>query len=250
MKILAVQGARIRGARIRGARIRVPINAAATNEDWNCDMTGKVLTTAQQKGGAGKTTLVAQLAVAFAHAGRHVALVDIDPQGSLTRWFRAREANLGKGGAISLTSVTGWRAQGVVDKLKTAADLVLIDSAPHAEIEAKIAVRAADLIIVPIQPSPLDLWATEPTLALARAEKRAALIVINRAQTRMKLSEEIAARIAELGAQVARSTLGSRTSFAGSMMEGLGVVETAPRSKAAEEIAALAEEIMALPGLA
>jgi chromosome partitioning protein len=211
------------------------------------EMSGKVLTMAQQKGGAGKTTLVAQLAVALARDGRRVALVDIDPQGSLTRWFRIREGHAGGAGAMSLTAVTGWRVQSVVDKLKTANDLVLIDSAPHAEIEARIAVRAADLIIVPIQPSPLDFWATEPTLALARAEKRAVLIVINRAQTRMKLGEEIASRIAELGARVARSALGSRTSFAGSMMEGLGVVETAPRSKAAEEIMALAEEIMGSP---
>jgi chromosome partitioning protein len=206
-------------------------------------MTGKVLTMAQQKGGAGKTTLVAQLAVAFASQGRSVALVDIDPQGSLTRWFKIREA-AGKAQKMSLTAVTGWRAQAAVDKLKASNDLILVDSAPHAEIEAKIAVRVADLIIVPVQPSPLDLWATEPTLALARSEKRKALIVINRDQTRMKLSETLAAHIANLGAEVARSTIGSRTAFAASMMEGLGVVETGSRTKAALEMMALADEIM------
>jgi len=205
-------------------------------------MAGKVLTLAQQKGGAGKTTLVAQLAVAFAAGGRSVALVDIDPQGSLTRWFNVREA-AGKTKGITLTAVTGWRAQATVEKLKAANDLILVDSAPHAEIEAKIAVRVADLIIVPIQPSPLDLWATEPTLALARSEKRKALIVINRDQTRIKLSETLAGHIADLGAEVAESTIGNRTAFAASMMEGLGVVETAPRTKAALEILALADEI-------
>jgi chromosome partitioning protein len=205
-------------------------------------MVGKVLTLAQQKGGAGKTTLAAQLAVAFAAAGHSVALVDIDPQGSLTRWFKLREAG-GKVGRINLTAVTGWRAQATVDKLKAANDLVLVDSAPHAEIEAKIAVRVADLIVVPMQPSPLDLWATEPTLALAKSEKRKALIVLNRDQTRMKLSEALAGPIAKLGAQVAESTIGNRTAFAASMMEGLGVVETAPRTKAAVEMLALADEI-------
>jgi chromosome partitioning protein len=210
-------------------------------------MSGKVLTMAQQKGGAGKTTLVAQLAVAFMMRGRRVALVDIDPQRSLTRWFETRQT-AASGQSLSLISVTGWRAQGVVEKLRTSHDLVLIDSAPHAEIEAKIAVRAADLVIVPIQPSPLDLWATEPTLALARAEKRAVLIVINRAQTRMKLGEAIALRIRELDAEIARATLGNRISFAASMLEGLGVAETDPRSKAAEEIGALADEIMARTG--
>ena len=205
-------------------------------------MVGKVLTLAQQKGGAGKTTLVAQLAVAFATGGHSVALVDIDPQGSLTRWFQLREA-AGKAGRMSLTAVTGWRAQATVEKLKASNDLVLVDSAPHAEIEAKIAVRVADLIVVLVQPSPLDLWATEPTLALARSEKRKALIVINRDQTRMKLSETLAGHIADLGADVAASTIGNRTAFAASMMEGLGVVETAPRTKAALEMLALADEI-------
>jgi len=205
-------------------------------------MAGKVLTLAQQKGGAGKTTLAAQLAVAFANSGKSVALVDIDPQGSLARWFKLREATA-KAGRINFTAVTGWRAQATVDKLKAAHDLVLVDSAPHAEIEAKIAVRVADLIVVPMQPSPLDLWATEPTLALARAEKRKVLIVLNRDQTRMKLSEALAGPIAELGAQVADTTIGNRTAFAASMMEGLGVVESAPRTKAAAEMLALAEEI-------
>ena len=205
-------------------------------------MAGKVLTLAQQKGGAGKTTLAAQLAVAFANSGKSVALVDIDPQGSLARWFKLREATA-KAGRINFTAVTGWRAQATVDKLKGAHDLVLVDSAPHAEIEAKIAVRVADLIVVPMQPSPLDLWATEPTLALARAEKRKVLIVLNRDQTRMKLSEALAGPIAELGAQVADTTIGNRTAFAASMMEGLGVVETAPRTKAAVEMLALADEI-------
>jgi chromosome partitioning protein len=206
-------------------------------------MAGKVLTMAQQKGGAGKTTLVAQLAVALA-AGRRrkVALVDIDPQGSLSQWFRIREA-AGDGLDIHMTAVTGWRAQAAVEKLKTSHDLILVDSAPHAEIEAKIAVRLADLIIVPVQPSPLDLWATEPTLALARSEKRNVLIVINRAQTRMKLAEALAARIADLGADVAEATIGNRTAFAASMMEGRGVVETAPKSKAAMEMLTLADEI-------
>jgi chromosome partitioning protein len=206
-------------------------------------MAGKVLTLAQQKGGSGKTTLVAQLAVALAARRMTVALVDIDPQGSLARWFQVRQ-DAGIESRIGMTSVTGWRAQAAVDKLKSTHDFVLVDSAPHAEIEAKIAVRAADLILVPIQPSPLDLWATAPTLELARAEKRPALIVVNRVQSRMKLAEALVAKIAELDVPVAKATLGNRTSFAASMLEGRGVAETAPRTKAGEELAALTDEII------
>jgi chromosome partitioning protein len=204
-------------------------------------VSGKVITIAQQKGGAGKTTLVAQLAVAFAARGRRVALVDIDPQGSLTSWFQVREPN--GAGSITLSSLTGWRTQSAVEKLALQNDLVLVDSPPHAETEAKIAVRAASLVLVPIQPSPMDLWATEPTLALAKSEKRPALLVVNRAQTRIKLAEALSARIAELGADVAKAKIGNRIAFAASMLEGKGVVETAPNSKAAQEVEALAKEV-------
>jgi len=211
--------------------------------DRRTGLSGKVITVAQQKGGAGKTTLVAQLAVALAARGRRVALVDIDPQGSLTRWFEVREQLKG-GGNLSLSSFTGWRTQSAVEKLASANELVLVDSPPHAETEAKIAVRAASLVLVPIQPSPMDLWATEPTLALAKSEKRPALLVINRAQSRSKLGEALSERIAELGAEVAKATIGNRIAFAASMLEGGGVVETLPNSKAAQEIDALAKEIM------
>lgn len=204
-------------------------------------MAGKVLTIAQQKGGAGKTTLVAQLAVAFARRGLDVALVDIDPQGSLSRWFEARAG--AKNERLRLTTVTGWRTQGAVEKLVAASDLVVIDSPPHAEIEAKVAIRAANLVLVPVQASPMDLWATEPTLALARAESRPAMIVVNRIDPRAKLAASIAARIAEMGVPVTSAWIGNRTAFAASMLEGRGVVESAPGTKAAEEIAALAEEI-------
>jgi chromosome partitioning protein len=80
-------------------------------------------------------------------------------------------------------------------------------------------------------------------LALAKSEKRKVLIVINRAQTRMKLSETLTDRIADLGADVAEATIGNRTAFAASMMDGRGVVETAPKGKAAMEMLALADEI-------
>ena len=208
-------------------------------------MSGHVVTIAQQKGGAGKTTLVAQLAVAFAAKGKSVAIVDIDPQGSLTGWFREREKS-DAANKLVLSTITGWRAQGAIDKLKTEFDFVLVDSPPHAETEARIAVRAADLVLVPIQPSPMDLWATEPTLALARNEKRLAFLVINRLMPRVNLGEILTERIAALGVAVAKATIGSRTSFAASMLEGKGVVETAPGSKARAEILSLAGEITKL----
>ncbi|MCC7427644.1 MAG: ParA family protein [Alphaproteobacteria bacterium] len=207
-----------------------------------------ILTVAQQKGGAGKTTLVAQLAAAFA-AGRRVAVLDIDPQRSLARWHARRQQALDAAAAgITFAEAAGWRLAGEIDRLKAGHDIVLIDSPPHAETEARLAVRAADLVLVPVQPSPLDLWATQPTLDLARAEKRAARLVLNRMPARGRLADLARDEIARGTDPALAATLGNRTAFAAAMAEGLGVTEAEPRSLAAEEVRALAEEIRQLAG--
>jgi len=204
-----------------------------------------VITVAQQKGGAGKTTLVAHLAVALAGGRRRVAVVDIDPQQSLTSWYRAREARLGEARAgLLVTQIKGWRLQNEVARLKAEHDLVLIDSPPHAETEAKIAVRAADLVVVPLQPSPMDVWATRPTLELAAAERRPALLVLNRVPPRAALTAEMLAEIEKLGAPLAKARIGNRVVFASALVAGGAVGEIQPRGKAAQEIAALAREIL------
>lgn len=211
-------------------------------------MAVRVITIAQQKGGAGKTTLAAHLAVAWAAQGRAVALVDIDPQGSLSQWYRVRED--ARAGATGLThaQLSGWRTQQGVEKLARDHEITVIDSPPHAETDARIAVRAADLVVVPVQPSPMDLWATRPTLDLAKAEKRAALLVLNRVPARGRLVDAVAARAAELGVPLAASQLGNRLGFAAALMDGATLTETEPRSRGAEEIAALAGEILGFGG--
>lgn len=211
-------------------------------------MAGRIITVAQQKGGAGKTTLAAHLAVAWAEAGRRVAVVDIDPQASLTRWFEARRDALGGEVGIDHVQITGWRAQREVERLALDHDVVVIDSPPHMEIEARVAVRSAHLVVVPVQPSPMDLWATKPTLDLARQEKVAALLVINRVPPRAKLADALVERIHGLGADVARVQVGNRVQFAAALLEGRSVTEAARRTRAAEEIQELAAEILARVG--
>ncbi|MFA7431171.1 MAG: ParA family partition ATPase [Rhodospirillaceae bacterium] len=212
-------------------------------------MPAHVVTIAQQKGGAGKTTLAAQLAVTFTKAGGKVAVIDIDPQKSLAGWHGVRCAALGEdGGGIHLTEVAGWRLSTELDRLRASYDWIIIDSPPHAETDAKAAIRAADLVLVPVQPSPMDLWAIGPTLEAARKEKRTALLVLNRMPPRGKLLDRITAELAENEATVATTLLGSRVAFAASMMEGMGVVETHARTAAADEIRALAKEVSAILG--
>lgn len=208
-------------------------------------MAGTVLTVAQQKGGAGKTTLVAHLAIAFVQAGRSVATVDIDPQGSLSRWVEAREAAAGEGApAFTHRQITGWRTAAEVDRLARAYDVVLIDSPPHMETEARIAVRSASLVLVPVQPSPMDVWATRPTLDMAAQEKRPVLVVLNRVPPRAKLADALIAEIEAMGVPVADSRIGNRIALASALLVGRSITESDRSSRGADEIRALAEEIL------
>jgi chromosome partitioning protein len=208
-----------------------------------------VITIAQQKGGAGKTTLVAQLGAALAAGGVKVALLDIDPQKSLTAWHARRKDRLAAAAAgIDLEESAGWKLSSALDRLKRSHAWVLVDSPPHAETEARQAVRAADLVLVPLQPSPLDLWATQPTLDLAAAEKRVARLVLNRLPPRGKLLDSIRAEVAKGSTAALDAALGNRSAFAHSMGAGLGVTEYEPRGQAADELRALAAEIARLLG--
>jgi len=206
-------------------------------------MAATIITIAQQKGGAGKTTLAAHLALAWA-ATLRVAVIDIDPQASLATWFERRRARAGMPPGIEVAALGGWRVAAEVERQARSRDIVVIDSAPHAETEARIAVRAASLVLVPVQPSPMDVWATRPTLELARQERVPALLVLNRVPARANLTEAMAAELAALGAPVAETQIGNRVALASALAEGRGILEAAPTSRAAAEIAALAAEVL------
>ena len=205
-------------------------------------MAGTVITIAQQKGGAGKTTLAAHLALAWVGQGRNVGVIDIDPQASLSTWFRHRG---GPGRAsLDVAGITGWRVAGEVERQARAHDLVLVDSPPHAETEARIAIRSARLVLVPVQPSPMDLWATEATLALAKAERVPVLLVLNRVPPRATLAAEMVRAFRKFGAPLAVTEIGNRVALAAALASGQGVTEAAPKSRAALEILALAREVL------
>lgn len=207
-------------------------------------MTGLVVTIAQRKGGAGKTTLAAQLSVACAQRGASVAVLDTDPQGSLAAWVDLRRAQLGREAiGFEFAALPGWRATQWVEDRARHADLVVIDNPPHAETEARFTVRAAHLVLIPVQPSPLDLWATEATLKMARDERRPSLVVLNRVPSRCGLTDGIAADLTAAGAALSGTRIGNRVALARAMARGLGVAELARTTSAAAEINALAGEL-------
>jgi chromosome partitioning protein len=208
-------------------------------------MPGTIVTIAQQKGGAGKTTLAIHLALAWAADGKRIAIIDIDPQASLSTWFKLRHERLGTNGTpVEAVAVSGWRVTNEVERQAGTHDIVLIDSPPHAETEARIAVRAGTLVLVPVQPSPMDLWATKPTLDLAWAEKKPALLVLNRVPPRSNLTGTLIEELNKLDVPLAQTQIGNRIALAAAINEGKGILEYERSGAAAREIKALAEEVL------
>ncbi len=196
-----------------------------------------VIAIAQQKGGAGKTMLAANLAACLAGRSR-VAILDIDPQRSLARWHAIRRAQAGLP-AIAFSEVSGWRLAAELDRLRHDHDILVVDTPPQLDVDARRAIRGADLVVVPVQPSAPDLWAAEGTIALAAAEKRRTVLVVNRAPTTPKLRDRALAAVQASGHTVLAEMLGNRAGFAQAFERGLGVAEAAPRTAAAAEMAAL-----------
>ncbi len=206
-----------------------------------------VVTIAQQKGGAGKTMLAANLAASFA-ATRRTVLFDIDPQHTLARWHAIRLARTEPAADIGFSDVAGWRLAGELERLRRDYDMVVIDSPPQIDTDARRAIRAADLVLIPVQPSAPDLWAAEGTLDLARSEKRTVALVMNRAPTTARLREKAEADVRAAGHTLLAGTLGNRAGFVQAFAAGLGVIEAAPRSAAAAEMQTVLEEIRRLLG--
>lgn len=206
-------------------------------------MAAFVIMVSHQKGGAGKTTLAAHLAVALFNRTAKVAVVDSDPQQSLADWHRRRTEIRPRLDDIELHQVSEWRAASEMRRLRQSFDYVVVDSPPHRELSAKAGLRNADLIVVPVQPSPMDLWATDSILDLAKRENTPCLVVLNRMPPRGRLSGRVSQIMTERALPMAQCRLGNRQAFASSLMDGLGVTEAAPKSLAAQEINALCTEI-------
>ena len=208
-------------------------------------MLSKVITIAQQKGGTGKTTLAVHLALAFIKYHNHkVAIIDTDPQGSLGKWFMIRSEKNSLNKNLTFKTASLWGAQYESKILKQDHDIVIIDTPPKIEADARPAIEAADLVLIPVAPSPVDFWATEAIIEIAKKAKRKVLIQINRANHRSKLISKTHEYIKSINVKSTDTLIGHRQIFVASMGEGKTVVEKQRKSKAVEEIKSISNQIL------
>ncbi len=204
-----------------------------------------VIAVVGNKGGAGKTTLSVNLAAGLAkHAS--IAVVDADPQGSSLQWRYIAEES---GGVPVFEAGDDLHAQAA--ELKSDYDYVVIDCPPSVEAPQTISVlQIGDLALVPVQPSPIDLWAT---IHIERAIENAhtinpslrALLVINQLESRTTLSRLVRDALGEISLPVARTAVKRRAIYRNSALEGKSVFHMGSRgAAAADEIEQLTQEIM------
>jgi chromosome partitioning protein len=193
-----------------------------------------------QKGGAGKSTLALHLAAEASLGGQRALLVDLDPQGNVAKWGDRRgdappdvsaehPANLDK--ALRAAETEGY-------------DLVVLDTAPHADQTALRAAKSADLVLVPCRPATFDLEAIRTTLDLCQLTRRQAIVVLNAAPIRSRVVDEAQKAVGDNGGEVSPVVIHHRVAFQHCLIDGRTAAEFEPGGAAALEIAALYSDVL------
>ena len=202
-----------------------------------------VIAVLNQKGGSGKTTIATHLARALQLDGSDVLLVDSDPQGSARDWAAVREDQP--------VTVVGIDRPTIERDIKHVArkDFVVIDGAPQAADLAVSAIKAASFVLIPVQPSPYDIWATADLVELVKQRievtdgKLQAAFVVSRAIKGTRIGSEVVEALTGYGLPILESRITQRVSYPGTAAAGTTVMDTDPAGDAAAEVRALAAEL-------
>ncbi len=206
----------------------------------------KIIAVLNQKGGSGKTTIATHLARALQLSGKSVLLVDSDPQGSSRDWAAVREDNPVPVIAIDRPTIER-DLKNVAQK-----DFVVIDGAPQASDLAISAIKVADLILIPVQPSPYDIWATSDLVDLIHQRieltegKLKAAFIISRAIKGTKIGADIRQALADYQLPVLTSAITQRVIYPTSAISGSTVLDDEPNGDSSKEINELLQEILSL----
>ena len=198
-----------------------------------------------QKGGVGKTTLSVNLAACLARTGARVLLIDADPQGSSLDWAAARQGE-------PLFSVVGFPRATIhkeIAQLGLGYDHILIDGPPRVTDLARSAIMASDIVVIPVQPSPYDIWAAEEVVKLiteARVYKEniKSVFVVNRKITNTAIGRDVREALAAYPIHVLDASVAQRVVFAEAAAQGQAIFEIDPTGPAVAEMEAVAAELM------
>lgn len=204
-----------------------------------------ILALLNQKGGVGKTTLAVHIATALALKGRSVLLVDADPQGSALDWAATRQAD-------PVFSVVGLPKNNLHKEIPAHAakyEHVIIDGPPRVNELARAAILASDMVLIPVQPSPYDVWAAKDIVDLLREaavfkENQICRFVINRKIVNTAIGRDVVDALSSYSIPVLSASIAQRVAFAESAGQGGTVLETDPTGQAADEINELVDEIL------
>lgn len=199
-----------------------------------------VITLAAQKGGAGKTTLAAGLAVEASRRGMKAALLDLDPQCSASLWGDLRQDK-----ALEVVATPEARLSKVLEAARgQGLDIVVIDTPPSVKETPIEAIRSADIVIVPVKPAMLDLAASRATLDAVKREGQTAIAVISMAPLQGREISDAETMLADLGAAVAPVRIVQRIAHSRAQQYGMTAAEFEPEGKAGAEMAMLFDHVL------